>query len=141
MKLNTSFGQINFLDANIAEVIINENIEITLEIVDEYDAILANHFSGNYAILVNRINNYSFAYEALLCIGSAENFKALAIINYNKANEQQTKELISVRHMDNLNLKEFSGLELGRENALHWLTEQLNEINKNEALIPSSDEH
>jgi hypothetical protein len=139
MKLNTSFGQINFLDTNIAEVIINENIEITLEIVDEYDALLTKRFSGNYAVLVNRINSYSFAYEALLCVGSAENLKALAIINYNKASEQQTKELISVRHMDNLNLKEFSGLELGRDNAIHWLNEQLTAINKNEAIVQPSN--
>tara|TARA_R110001592_G_scaffold153164_2_gene381319 strand:+ start:87 stop:494 length:408 start_codon:yes stop_codon:yes gene_type:complete len=134
MKLNTSFGQINFLDANIAEVIINENIEITLEIVDEYDALMAQHFSGNYAVLVNRINSYRFAYEALLCIGSEQNLKALAIINYNKASEQQTRDLKSVRHMDNLNIKEFSGLELGRENAIHWLNEQLTYLNKSETI-------
>tara|TARA_R110002167_G_scaffold159205_1_gene354748 strand:+ start:11709 stop:12116 length:408 start_codon:yes stop_codon:yes gene_type:complete len=134
MKLNTSFGQINFLDANIAEVIINENIEITLEIVDEYDALMAQHFSGSYAVLVNRINSYRFAYEALLCIGSEQNLKALAIINYNKASEQQTRDLKSVRHMDNLNIEEFSGLELGRENAIHWLNEQLTYLNKSETI-------
>ena len=134
MKLTTSFGQINLIAPNIAEVIINENIEITLEIVDEYDALMAQHFSGSYAVLVNRINSYRFAYEALLCIGSEQNLKALAIINYNKASEQQTRDLKSVRHMDNLNIKEFSGLELGRENAIHWLNEQLTYLNKSETI-------
>ena len=61
MKLTTSFGQINLIATNIAEVIINNNIEITLEIVDEYDALMAKHFTQNYALLVNRINSYSFS--------------------------------------------------------------------------------
>ena len=132
MKLTTSFGQINLIAPNIAEVIINNNIEITLEIVDEYDALMAKHFTQNYALLVNRINSYSFSYEALLCVASAQNLKALALINYRAENEQQTQNLKSARHMDNLNIKEFSGLELGRENAIKWLNQQLANANKNQ---------
>jgi len=125
MKLTTSFGQINFISSNVAEIIINKNIEISLEIVDEYDALMAKQFAGNYAILVNRVNSYRYAYEALLCVGSAQHLKAAAIINYGTASEQRTKDLKSIRHMDNLNIKEFSGLELGRESAINWLNEQL----------------
>jgi len=125
MALTTNFGQINFITTNIVEIIIKENIEITLELVDEYDALMAEHFFGNYAVLVNKINNYRYAYEALLCIGSAKNLTAVAVINYGTDSDEHTKNLQSVRHMDNLNIKEFSGLELGRENALAWLNQQL----------------
>ena len=134
MKLTTSFGEINILPKNIAEVIINKDIEITLELVDDYDALMAKQFSGNYAVLVNRLNNYSYAYEAILCVGSAQHLKAAAIISYDSDSEQQTKDLKSIRHMDSLNIKEFSGLELGREKALTWLNEQLKKSNKNEKL-------
>ncbi|MGB1261654.1 MAG: hypothetical protein ACPG52_01995 [Cognaticolwellia sp.] len=125
MTLNTSFGQINLISPNIAEIIINKDIEVTLELIDEYDALMAKHFSGNYAALVNRINSYSYSYEALLCVGSAQRLIATAIISYGVENEHQTTNLTSVRHMDNLNIKEFSGLELGRDSAIAWLNKQL----------------
>lgn len=137
MKLTTSFGEINFLSKSLAEVIINKDIEITLELIDQYDALMAKQFSGHYAVLVNRINNYRYAYEALLCVGSALNLKAAAIINYGTESEQQTKYLKSIRHMDNLNIREFSGLELGRENAIKWLKEQLINSTKSETVTPS----
>ena len=125
MNLNTTFGQIKLISANIVEVIINQDIEISLELVEEYDAIMNEHFTENYAVLVNRINNYGYAYEALLCVGSTKNLTAAAIINYGTANAQQTKNLQSVLDADKLNVKEFAGLELGRESALDWLKEQL----------------
>jgi len=132
MKLTTSFGQINIISSCIAEVIINQDVEITLELLEEYDAIMAKKFTGNYAVLVNRINNYRYAYEALLCAGSAQNLRAAAVIEYGTNNEQRIQDLKSIRAMDNLNIKEFSGLELGREKAIAWLDEQLSEINTRE---------
>ena len=138
MKLTTSFGQINIISSCIAEVIINQDVEITLELLEEYDAIMAKKFTGNYAVLVNRINNYRYAYEALLCAGSAQNLRAAAIIEYGTNSEQRTQDLKSIRAMDNLNIKEFSGLELGREKAIAWLDEQLTEINDREKTTQSS---
>ncbi len=125
MNITTSFGQVNFLSNNVVELIINKGIEVSLELVDEYDALMAENFTCDYAILVNRLNSYSFSYEALLCIGSAQHLKAVAIINYGVENEEQTKNLQAIRHMDDLNIKEFSGLELGRESAIKWLEKQL----------------
>lgn len=132
MLLTTSFGQIEFISENIIEIIIKQNLEITLESMDEYEDLMSKYVSGNYAVLVNRINRYSFTFEAMLCVGSAENLKAAAIISYDNNNEPHTENLKSIRHMDNLNIKEFSGLELGREKAIKWLEEQLVTINKNQ---------
>ncbi len=132
MLLTTSFGQIEFISENIIEIIIKQNIEITLESMDEYENLMSKYVSGNYAVLVNRINRYSFTFEATLCVGSAENLKAAAIISYDNNNEPHTENLKSIRHMDNLNIKEFSGLELGREKAIKWLEDQLVTINKNQ---------
>lgn len=131
MKLITSFGQINLISANIAEVIINKNIEISLEMVEEYDALMAKYFHGNYAVLVNRLNHYRYAYEALICAVSAQHLIAVAVINYGAVSDRRTREIKSVRQMDNLNIQEFSGLELGRESAVKWLNEQLENIASN----------
>jgi hypothetical protein len=125
MNITTSFGQVNFLSNNIVELIIDKGVEVSLELIDEYDALMAKNFTSDYAILVNRLNSYSFSYEALLCIGSAQYLKAVAIITYSSENKEQTKNLQAIRHMDDLNIREFSGLELGRESAIKWLEKQL----------------
>lgn len=125
MRITTSFGQINIISPNIAEIIIHQGIEISLELVEEYEAIMSEYFVNSYAVLVNRVNQYSYAFEALLCVGSSKNLVAAAVINYSAASAQQTKDLQAVRQFDNLSIKEFSGLELGREHALTWLNEQL----------------
>lgn len=131
MKLTTSFGQIKILSTNIAEIIINEGIEISLEMVEEYDTLMAKNFNGNYAVLVNRINHYSYAYEALISVGSAQHLIAVAAIDYGEISDQRSREIKSVRQMDNLNIKEFSGLELGRASAINWLNEQLENVANN----------
>lgn len=132
MILTTSFGQIVFITENIIEIIIKQNIEITLESMEEYEDLMAKYVKGNYAVLVNRINHYSFTFEAILCVGSAENLKAAASITYDNNNDTHTENLKSIRYMDNLNVKEFSGFELGREKAIKWLEAQLTAINKNQ---------
>jgi len=134
MKITTSFGLINIISTDIAEIIVDEGLEVTLEIVEEYDAILAQNFSGNYAVLINKINSYRYAFEALLTIGSAENQKAAAIISYGVESEQQTIDLKALRRIDNLNIKEFSGLNLGRASAIKWLNEQLTVVNSSETV-------
>jgi hypothetical protein len=134
MKITTSFGLINIISIDIAEIIVDEGLEVTLEIVEEYDAILAQNFSGNYAVLINKINSYRYAFEALLTIGSAENQKAAAIISYGVESEQQTIDLKALRRIDNLNIKEFSGLNLGRASAIKWLNEQLTVVNSSETV-------
>lgn len=121
----TSFGQIKLISSNVVEVIINQGVEISLELVEEYDAVMKKHINQPYAVLINRVNSYSYAYEAILCIGSSQHLKAAAVINYGAANAQQNKNLQLVRHMNQLAIKEFSGLELGRESAIKWLEAQL----------------
>lgn len=138
MQLKTSFGQINILSKRIAEVIVNQDIEITIELVEEYDEIMNQQFTGTFAVLVNRINNYTYSYEALLCLGSAQNLRVAAVISYGASNETQTKNLYSARHMDNFNIKEFSGLELGRDDAIIWLNEQLDALENSEITQSSS---
>ena len=131
MNFITRFGHIKIITPNIAEIVINHGIEVSLEIVEEYEALMSEHFSDNYATLINRINNYSYAYEALLCVGSAKNLKAVAVINYGLDNEKQSKNVNIVQHIDKLNIKLFSGLELGRAHAIDWLNAQLTKASNN----------
>lgn len=125
MKKILSFGFINILSENIAEIIINNNVVITLEMVDEYDQFLAEHFKGDFGLLINRINHYSYTFEAKLSIDSLEGLKAMAVVYYNEMSKESTNNILQTREVDNFNLKLFSGLELGWQSGLDWLNKEL----------------
>ncbi|WDD98222.1 hypothetical protein [Thalassomonas actiniarum] len=125
MKHKLSFGYVNILSENIAEIIVDEGVEITLEMTEECDNFLERMFPGELGILVHRINNYTFTYEAQLTVVSYEKIKAMAVVIYNKQSEQVTRELLEKRAMDDWNLKSFSGLELGWQQAYDWLQSEL----------------
>ncbi|WNC72738.1 hypothetical protein RGQ13_01790 [Thalassotalea psychrophila] len=125
MIFDLSFGTIGIISENIAEVIVNEGTIMTLEMCEEYDAFLEEQFPHPFAILVNKLHNYSYTFEAKLHIASLENLRAIASVTYNEHGAQETKKLVKRRAADNWNLKEFSGLQMGRHKALEWLETEL----------------
>lgn len=122
-----SFGQISLVTDKIAELVIDSGVEITLEMCEEMDEFLLDHFPGKFAIINNRIQDYSLTYEAILQMGSLEHFVAAAIITYRDKEHLYYEDMLSARPQDNLNVKVFSGLQLGRASAIDWLTEQIHE--------------
>jgi len=129
MKHKLSFGYITLLSENIAEVVVNRNIVMTLEMVDEYDYFLKCHFNGDFGLLINKINQYSYTFEAQLAIASLSGIKAMAVITYYPKCDQMTKTLVNTRKMDHWNLKQFSGLELGLQSGINWLEQELLSVN------------
>ncbi|WDE04527.1 hypothetical protein SG34_024860 [Thalassomonas viridans] len=125
MKHKLSFGYVNILSENMAEIIVDEGVQVSLEMTEECDDFLAREFAGELGILVHRINNYSFTYEAQLNVASYEKIKAMAVVTYNQQGEQVIRELLEKRAMDGWNLKIFSGLELGWQQAYDWLQTEL----------------
>lgn len=118
-----SFGcTINHLDGNIAEVIVDDQIEIAIEMVEELDTYLDAHYSLPFALLVNKQNQYSYTYEAQLCLGSLEKQKAIAILYHDLQTEQVPPQFKQVRKMDNIKVKTFPATKLGTKTAMAWLT-------------------
>lgn len=125
MKHRMSFGYFNILDNNIVEVVGDEGVLFTLEMIEECHQFIEEHIQGEFGMLVNRINNYDYEYGAKLSIASYENLKALAFVVYSKDGLAVTESLNKAREMDNWNTKVFSGLELGWQQAYKWLQHQL----------------
>lgn len=50
------FGVINHLEKQIAEVIIDEGVEINDIMVDEYHRYLDQYYSGDFGLLINKMN-------------------------------------------------------------------------------------
>jgi hypothetical protein len=125
LKHKLSFGYITLLSKNIAEVIVNHNTKMTIEIVEEYDNFLANYFHEDFGLLINRINDYSFTYEASLSIASSAHLKAIAVVSYAPQSREQSLGILAKRKIDGWNMKVFSGLELGWQQGLNWLESEL----------------
>lgn len=124
-KYRLSFAYINIIDNKIAEVIVDEGINVSLEMIEEHDDLLMKIFDGKFGILVNKINNYSYSIEAQLIMGSLENIAAIAAITYSVQGKDSSKLIADIRIIDQLNVKTFSGLELGWQQAVSWLQNEI----------------
>jgi hypothetical protein len=128
MKNKLSFCSINILSHTIAEIIVNKNVEISLEMVEELEAFLADHFTHAFGLLINKVHLYDYAFEAKLSIASHANLKAIAVINYTEEGKLITDDVAKIRRIDGWNLSNFSGLDLGWELGFNWLKKELSVV-------------
>jgi len=125
MNQALSFAKINILSENLVEVTINQDVEVSLEMSEEYNNFLTDNFPNDFALLVNKINQYDYAFEAKLSMASHENLKAIAVITYDNDSKAAVKDMADLRKLDGWNLKIFNGLNLGRQAAIEWLDNEL----------------
>lgn len=125
MKHRLSFAYFNILSDNIVEVVVDENIEMTLEMVEECHQFIHTHFQESFAMLINRVNNYSYTYEAKLSIAAYENLTAMAFVYYSEESKKIAENLLALRVFDQWNYRIFSGVELGWQQAFDWLQQEL----------------
>jgi len=76
-------------------------------------------------LIIDKINDYKYSFEAKLLLGSSPLIQAVAILNYYTSGASDTKNIERIRESDKLNMKMFSGLELDRDQAIDWLTTEL----------------
>lgn len=125
-----SYATINMLDVNLAEVVVDKNITVSLEMIEELETFFSKTFTEPFALLVNKINEYQYSFEAMTCMASHELLTAFAVINYDDVQQDPINQVLELRAMDELNVKVFSGLELGWQEGKNWLIEQLAEVKK-----------
>ena len=131
MKHRLSFGFYNIFPNNVIEVTPDEGIEITLEIVEECHDFIKENVIGDFALLINRINNYTYTYEAQFSIGSHSGMKTLAFVCYSDKSLLVTKQLQESRSFDQWKYPVYSGLDLGWQEAYQWLESELATIKAN----------
>ena len=129
MKYRLSFGVFNLLADNILEVTVDEGIEMSLEMIEECSDFVHEHISGDFGMIVNRINNYTYTYEAQLSLASYQGLKAIAFVYYNNESKEIIKSLHEKRQEDEWNFQVFSGLELGWQQAFQWIKSELIPVN------------
>ncbi|RLA32779.1 MAG: hypothetical protein DRR03_08315 [Gammaproteobacteria bacterium] len=117
---DVALGRIIKLSDDTAEVIAAEGIEIDMVMVDEYHGWVAEHLATPAFLLINRINAYSYTFEAEQAIGSLAQVRALAVIVYNRVSELTAAYMIALPRELPWNVRVFHD----REAALAWLDTQ-----------------
>lgn len=119
MELHSlSFAKIVILRDDIAEVIIDEGVVMTLSMVEQYHEFLRKHLMAPFALLVNKIHEYSYDFKAQLAIGNIDEINAMAVVTYTRKSEITTHLLSNTTpRTAQWNVKLFSQ----RDMALEWL--------------------
>ena len=111
-----SFGKIILLSDRLAEVIVDEDVELNSKHISEYHAFLLKHLQAPFCLLINKINHYSYDSVAQANIANLAEIDKMAVVSYNRIITTVTQYLQDVFHQD-WNLKIFSD----RDTALNWL--------------------
>ena len=111
------FAKIIILRDDIAEVIINEGIEINLDMVEQYHEFLLSHLHAPFSLLMNNVNAYSYDFSAQGKLATLQEIHAIAVVAYRRSTEIATEVLVSHPRDVEWNLKIFPN----RHDALNWL--------------------
>ena len=111
------FGKIIAVDNSLAEVIINDGVEIDDKIVEQYHDFLVAHFIAPFSLLINKINSYTYTFSAQRSLATIPQIHAMAVIAYSDVSKTATEALIEAPRQKEWNIEIFND----RNSALNWL--------------------
>ncbi len=111
------FAKIIILRDDVAEVIINDGVEMDAAMVDEYHDFLLAHLHAPFSLLVNKVNSYTYDFQAQEKLATLKQINAMAVVAYNRAARISTEMLATFPRDVDWNLRIFSN----RDEALAWL--------------------
>ena len=111
------YAKIIILQDDIAEVIIDDEVIMDLAMVEHYHDFLLSHLSPPFSLLINKVNSYTYDFNAQLKLATLVEINAMAVVAYNRITEISTESLASYPRTEKWNLKIFSN----RNDALAWL--------------------
>jgi len=115
------FAKVIVLRDDIAEVMINDGVIMDIAMVEQYHDFLLTHLRAPFSLLVNKVNAYSYDFNAQEKLATLKEINAMAVVAYNRVTEITTEILASYPRNVKWNLRIFSN----RDDALAWLfTEQ-----------------
>jgi len=114
------FAKIIILHEDIAEVIVNDGVEMDLEMVDQYHGFLLSHLKSPFSLLVNKINSYAYSFNAQKKLATLKEINLMAVVTYDRIAKASTERLAAFPRDIDWNVKIFSS----REDALSWLVSE-----------------
>lgn len=117
-----SFGTIIILNKHLAEVIIDEGVEMDRRLMNEYHDFLVKNLTAPFSLLVNKLNSYSYTFDVQRKISKLKEVFAVAVVVNSVGSKMATKTILSLNINENWEMKIF----YSREEALMWLTDKRN---------------
>lgn len=112
-----SFGEITILKSNLAEVVVNDGVEMDLPKVAEYHDFLLSTLRAPFSLLINKKYSYSYNFEAQRVISDLSGLDRVAVLVSDVGGLMSTETLINLNKNASWNLKTFRV----KENAMNWL--------------------
>jgi len=112
-----SFGKVIIIHSQVAEVIVDEGVDININMVDEIHNYLLSIFAGTFSLLINKSNAYSTQLDALMKFGTLAVIDKIAIFAPNKLAQLSADFSATIPSSATLNIQVF----INREDALLWL--------------------
>jgi len=112
-----SFAKIIVLQDDIAEVIINDGVVMNAAMVQQYHEFLRSILTAPFSLLINKINSYTYDFDAQIELATIAEINAMAVIAYSRITELTTESLASYPRSKKWNLQIF----MNRNDALAWL--------------------
>ena len=112
-----SFGKIGILRGNIAEIMIDEGVDINIEMVEEIHNYLLSIFTDSFSLLINKSNAYSTQLDALIQFGTLATIDKIAVFAPNKLAKLSADFSASIPSSNALNIQVFTDID----DAIAWL--------------------
>ena len=104
------FAKIIILRDDIAEVMINEGVELDIDMVNQYHQFLLSHLQAPFSLLINKVNAYTYDFHAQERLATLKEINAMAVVAYNRITRLTTETLASFPREVEWNLKIFSSV-------------------------------
>ncbi len=115
-----SFGIINIINNELAEVVVDEGIKMDKVKVEEYHAFLFDNLEAPFSLLINKKHSYTYTFEAQKTIAHLEEIKSIAVVANTSGRVMSTETLININGNVHLNIKLFQE----RADAIVWLNKE-----------------
>ena len=112
------FCTITLRSQHIAEVIINNGVDMTLDMVECYHTFLLAHLRAPIFLLINKVNAYSYTFDAQRELATIPEIQAIAVVSYNDITDMATRSLAALPRKVDWNLRQFSN----KDDAAAWLS-------------------
>lgn len=118
------FAVINIIRNDIAEVIVNDGVEMNINMVEQYHDFLLSHLSAPFSLLINKVNSYTYDFEAQEALATLSEINTMAVVVYNDISRASTASLASFPREEKWHMDIF----YDRLDALNWLILQQDSI-------------
>ena len=112
-----SFAKVSILRNDLAEITVDNGVDINLKMVEEIHNCLRSIFSDSFSLLINKTNSYSTQLDALMKFGTLAAIIKIAVLAPNKLAKMSADFSATIPSSAVLNIEVFTD----RDEALAWL--------------------